>query len=160
MPIPDIQVDVRGLESLNQSLQDISNMYGPRQARSSLRIPMRDSFREVEDTIRRNTPVDTGNLSESVGLRAQVPTREDRRRNPGVVYTVKAGWMWTRPSLWSQALAVEYGTRQVAERRVLRDALDAHAQQVVSEFTVRLRKQLDRTARRLRNRQQRSLGSR
>ena len=160
MPIPDIQVDVRGLEGLNNSLQELSRLYGPRAARTTLRIPMRDAFRVVEETIRRNTPVDTGRLSETVGLRTQVPTRDDRRRNPGVVYTVKAGWMWTRPSFWSQALAVEYGSRTVPAQMVLRNALDQHSQQVVSEFTTRLRTQLDRTARRLHAKQLRTLGSR
>lgn len=156
MPVPEYSVRIDGLEHLNNSLQEISRMYGPRQARSSLRVPMRNAFESVADQIERTTPVDSGRLRESTNLRPQVPTRDDRRRNPGVVYTVKAGWEWTRPSLWSQALAVEYGTRQVSEQRILRSALDDNADRVVAELIPQLANQLDRTARRLRNRQRRA----
>ena len=62
MAAPDVSFQVRGLRDLDRNLVALSEEYGPRNAISSLRAPMRSALRPILARIESTTPVDTGAL--------------------------------------------------------------------------------------------------
>ena len=135
MATPNVTITIDGIEELERTLVSIADQYGPATARNTLRVPMTNAFRIVEEAIRNSTPVDTGELRTSVDLRTRVPNRATRRRIPDAVLQTRAGWFWTRPAnLYFRAWALEYGTRFQPARSILRNALTANANAVLQRF--------------------------
>ena len=154
MAVPTVSFRIEGLRELERNLADMSEEYGPRNARRSLGIPMRNAFRIVEAAIRSTTPVDTGRLRETVGLRSSSPSRFDLLDNPDAIWRVRSGWFWTSPSYYSfQTLAIEYGTRSQPALAVLRNSLTNNAAAVIQQLSFTLGANIERTANRLAARQ-------
>ena len=161
MAAPRVNFQVQGLRELENNILELSEEYGPRGARSAFNIPMRDSFRVVEEQIRSTTPVDTGRLRELVRLQTGTANRFERADSPDAVWAARAGWFWTSPSTYSfQALAVEYGTRFIPAQRTLRNALENNINAVLDQFSDRLAAGIERRATQLARRQARRLGRR
>ena len=150
MAVPEFTFRVEGLSELERNLRQLGEEYGPRRARTAFRIPMRNAFRVVEAAIRSSTPVDTGDLQETTRLQVGVSNRFEKARNPGAVYSARAGWFWTPArSFWFQALAVEFGTSQVPARAVLRNALSNYGEAAANQLGRELGANIEKTARRL-----------
>lgn len=159
MPAPAVDFRIEGLSDLERNLLDMAEEFGPRNARRSLNIPMRNAFRIVEAAIRTDTPVDTGRLRELTRVQTGNPSRFDLADTPDAVWVARAGWFWTSPSFYSfRALAVEYGTRSQTGQSVLRRSLERNIPQVLSVLGRELGDNIERTANRLAARQ-RSQGS-
>ena len=154
MAVPDLTLELLGADGFEENLIELSRLYGPRSARQTFNVPMRRAFSFVEEEIRAETPVDTGNLQDHTELRAGVANRFEMRQFPDAVFAARAGWFYSSPNtLTFQALAVEFGTRYQPAQRVLRNALDDNINIVLDVFVDEMRESLDRTARRLHRRQ-------
>ena len=143
---------VSGLRELERNLLELADQYGPRNAVTALRVPMRRSLRVVADHIRANTPVDSGDLRDSTGIRVNMATSRLRRSRfvgRNAVLVGRVGWQWTVPSLWYQALSVEYGNRVTIARPVIRPALSVLADEAINNFAPALATNIEATARRL-----------
>ena len=148
-----IGANIRGLREADNALQSLAREYGPRNARNAFRVPTRRALLATRDNIAATTPVDTGRLVETVGVRVGVPNRFDKRRNPGAVYAGRVGWFWpSSDTRWFQALAVEFGTRYQPPQSILRDALQRNSQNIIDTFSTELRRNITRTANRLERR--------
>lgn len=155
MVVPVQTINVRGLTALNRNLQEISDDFGPQKARRILALPLRNALQIVGNQIAATTPQDTGRLAALTDTRARVPSRQDKRANPDVVYVARTGWFWpTGDGTWFQALAVEFGTRYQQGDRTLRNALESNAQAVVDQFSSELGPRIERRANQLRLRAQ------
>lgn len=152
MAAPDIRTNVRGLRQLEQNLIALAEQYGPNNAIGALRTPTRRTLRQVAEIIRRNTPVDTGTLRDSVNVRVNQATRRLRAsRNivNNAILVGRVGWFWTRPSLWNQALSVEFGNRTTDAQPVLRPALNDLASITIQTFVPEVTRSIETTAMRL-----------
>ena len=153
--MPDgVTVRIEGLRQLERNWIRLSNELGPRRARSVANVPIRRALQPVRDQIQRDTPVDTGDLRDSVNLNSGAARRTEQRSGtfgPNVVAVGRTGWFWRGRSLWFQALAVEYGTRYTEPRSVLRNALEQNVNNVLrifaNEFGPRIEQRAERFAR-------------
>ena len=152
MAAPRTEITISGLRELEQNLVELAETYGPKNAISALRAPMRSSLRVVAEEIRNATPVDTGALRESVQIRITQPTRkllQSKHINDQAIIVGRVGWFWRNYSLWNRALAVEYGNRRTPAQPVLIPAVDTLATVLESDFAPALAKNIEQTAARL-----------
>ena len=143
---------ISGLRELDRNLNELASQYGPRNALSALRLPMRRSLEVVANHIRANTPVDSGGLRDSTGFRVNMASSRLRRSRfvgPNAVLVGRVGWQWTSPSLWYQALSVEYGNRVSRAQPTIRPALSVLSNEAITRFAPALADNIERTARRL-----------
>ena len=155
MAAAEIVTRVDGLRELEQNLIALANTYGPRNAISAVRAPLRASLRVVAEQIRINTPVDTGRLRESVRIRIGMATASLRRRpaiGANAILVGRVGWTWRTPSLWRQAIAVEFGTRTTPAVSPIRGALSTLANEAITNFAPALARSIEQTAARLERR--------
>ena len=82
MAVPDLTLELLGADGFEENLIELSRLYGPRSARQTFNVPMRRAFSFVEEEIRAETPVDTGNLQDHTELRAGVANRFEMRQFP------------------------------------------------------------------------------
>ena len=154
MATPQLNFRIEGLRELERNLLELANEYGPRNALSALRQPVRNSLRLIAADIEANTPVESGSLRESVGV--SVRMRRSKDQGPHVpedaVLVGEVGWRWRNVSLWRRALAIEFGTRTQSAQSVLRDALGRSQGQILNDFSRDLGESIMRTARRLERR--------
>ena len=136
----DFSVRVEGVRQLERNWLRLANDVGFRSARNIANVPLRNALRDqVEPVIRANTPVDRGELRDSIntplgrGPRRQEIASGTFSRN--VVVRAETGWFWRGRSLWFQSLAVEYGTRLQAPQNVLRNALQSRVTSVLNQFS-------------------------
>lgn len=158
MAAPDLSFQVEGLRALERNLVDLAEQYGPRNAISALRAPMRAALRPVLTRIEANTPVDTGTLRESARISIRQPNRR-RDRGPHTNFSRNilvglVGWQWSRGmNLWNRALATEFGNRVTPAQPVLRPTLDGLGQSIADNFAEDAARAIERTADRLGRRQ-------
>ena len=158
MATPDVSFRVDGLRDLERNLVALAEEYGPRNAISSLRAPMRSALRPILARIEVNTPVDTGALRESARITIRQPNRR-RDRGPHTNFNRNilvglVGWQWSSGrNLWNRGLAIEFGNRTTPAQPVLRPTLDSLGQAVADNFAEDAARAIERTARRLGNRQ-------
>ncbi len=153
MAAPNLGITIRGLDSLERNLLDFADQYGPKNAISALRAPLRSSLRSVAEQIRSNTPVDTGELRESTSISITQPTRRLLRSNyinNDSIIVGRVGWFWGRGEmLWLRSLFVEFGNRHTPARPVLKPALRTLQSVLVADFAPAMAKSMEATARRL-----------
>ena len=153
MAAPDVSFNVTGLRALERNLEELAEEYGPRNAVSALRAPIRSSLRPILAQIQASTPRNTGALAQSARISVRQPSRRDqgphvdRERN---VIVGLVGWQWSRgQSLFNRALAVEFGNLQASAQPVLRPTLDSLGQTVATNFANDLRLSIEKTTMRL-----------
>ena len=153
--MPDsLTFNVRGVAELERAWLRLADDLGPRRARTVANIPIRRALAPVRNQIERETPIDTGELRDSINTNAGTARRTEQRSGtfgPNVVAVGRTGWFWRGRSLWFQALAVEYGTRYTEPRSVLRNALEQNVNNVLrifaNEFGPRIEQRAERFAR-------------
>ena len=152
MAAPDHMVTIRGLRELENNLAALAAEYGPLNAISALRTPMRRSLRVVAEQIRANTPVDTGGLRDSTAVHISRPNSRLRRSrfvSNNSVLVGRVGWFWRSRSLWYQALSVEYGNRVTEARPTIRPAVNLLFEEAINNFAPAVADNIERTATRL-----------
>ena len=130
----DFSFDTRGFDLVERLWLELADDLGPQRARTVMNRPMREAANMIADDIRENTPVDSGGLQRSVATNAGRARRSELRSgvfDGNDVVVARAGWFWRGESMWFQALAVEYGTRQQPPRAVLRQALTRNCNAVI-----------------------------
>ena len=145
----DFTVQFDGFAKLERDWLRLAADLGPRRARTVVNAPIRNALRVVRSDIQANTPVDTGGLRQSIRQNTRIASRSELARGTFTrddVAVGRVGWFWTGESLWFQALAVEYGTRQVAAQNVLRSALERNVDQVLRTLSNDLGQAIERRA--------------
>lgn len=116
------KIEVRGLRELEAALLALQKEYGGKAGAQAMRPAVVAAMKPVKQEILQDTPVDQGTLRDSTRVTVGAPTKKmlsSAHYKNTTIIAGRAGWFWSRPSLWSQALAVEFGTRQVAAQHVL-----------------------------------------
>ena len=147
----DLTIRTTGFDQLERDWLELAADLGPAKARTTLNRPMRQAIQLVANTIRANTPVDTGRLRDSVNTNAGRARRSELRTGAfsmNDVVVARAGWFWRGQSNWFQALAVEYGTRTQPAQMVLRNALRSNSTAMLQQLSTGIRQAIiRRTAR-------------
>ena len=116
------EIEVKGLRELETALLELQKEYGGKAGSQAMRPAVVAAVKPVKEQVMQDTPVDSGTLRDSTRVSVGAPTKKMQRsahyKNTTII-AGRVGWFWSSPSLWSQALAVEYGTRQVAAQHVL-----------------------------------------
>ena len=143
---------VEGLKALETSLRELQKEYGGKAATQAMRPSIKAAMTPVEDTVKNNTPVDTGTLRDSIKVKIGKPTKKmltSAHYNSTTIIYGQVGWFWRNPSLWDRALAVEYGTRDLPASIVLRSAMDVHHQGMINRFKDTLAPSIEKKAKQL-----------
>jgi carbohydrate-selective porin OprB len=133
----DIRMDVKGMRELEASLRALQAEYGGKAAPQALRPAMRAAMAPLVSDVTSATPVDSGSLVDSVKLKIGKPTKKmssSQYYNSSTILYGQVGWFWSNPSLWNQALAVEFGTQDTPARNVLRGVHEQEAQGMLQRF--------------------------
>lgn len=149
-----LRIKVEGLKQVERNLLALAADLGPRKARSTLRIPMRDAMAPVLQDITANTSIDTGGLRRSIKGVGRSPSKATLKRSKNTIYTYSTGYFWRRGATRSQfkkAVALEYGTRSQPQLATLRNALCRNQRKVLSGLADRLGRSIEKRAIRLRN---------
>lgn len=148
----DIKVKVEGLKELEKALAELKEEYGGKSAQQAMRPAVRKALKPAESTIKSTTPVDSGALAESTKIRIGKPSKamlKSEHFNEQQVIAGRVGWTWKSPSLWSEALAVEFGTQNRPADQTLRNAFDNHSDQMIETFKNELGPSIERKAKAL-----------
>jgi HK97 gp10 family phage protein len=146
---------IDGLKELEKSMRDLGKQYSdPKFAVKALRPALKNSVQPLEMTIRGNTPVDTGELRDSVKTRVRQANKIDKGTlGQDAVMVADVGWHWVKgQSLLKQALAVEFGNKVTQAQPTLRPALFSNAQRIVDSFKTELIASIEKKAKQLANR--------
>lgn len=147
-----IKFEVKGLKELEDKLMQLADGYGPKAGVQAMRPALKAAVGPLEATIQTSTPKDSGNLAASTKTRIGKPTKkmlQSEYIDPNSVIVAQVGWMWSKPSLWDQALAVEFGTSEMSGSATLRNAIDSHAEQIIDDFGAALGPAIEKKAKAL-----------
>ena len=148
----DIKMRMTGLKELEGSLRALQKEYGGKAAAQAMRPAMKAAIDPLKSAVQSNTPVDTGGLQESVKVKIGKPSNKmvkTEHYNKNTVIYGQVGWFWSKPSLWFQALAVEYGSRGVSGKRVLSNAIEGGASGALQRFKDKLGPSIEKKAKSL-----------
>lgn len=152
-----ITAKLQGFESVDEMLGGLVRDFGPRNAAGVTNQPLRKAMEPIFNAIKRNTPIDAGDLAASTKLRVGRPNNRRQRTSQAVdeftVSEARAGWFWNRSTDTVnsyQALAVEFGTEQSGGgQKVLTGALRSGAKQAISILGQELAPRIIKRAREL-----------
>lgn len=134
----DVTMRIDGLSVMEASLRALQKEYGGKAAVQALRPAIRAALAPLVADITEATPKDSGALSESTKLKIGKPTRKilssSYYQSSTILYG-QVGWFWSKPSLWNQALAVEFGNTDVAAQAVLRTIHEREASAMLKRFS-------------------------
>ena len=146
------KIKVEGLKELEKALIALQKEYGGKAAPQAMRPAVKAALAPVLDTVKENTPVDTGELRDSAKLKIGVVTKKMKRSHhydKNTVIAGRVGWFWKGRSLWKKSLAVEYGTREIPATLTLRGAMDNHQQGMLNRFKKTLGTSIEKKAKQL-----------
>ncbi|MFN3895739.1 MAG: hypothetical protein ACK4KU_14515 [Acinetobacter sp.] len=145
-------MEVKGLKELEANLLALSKEYGAKSGVQALRPAVRAAVGPIEQTIKANTPRDSGGLAESTKTRIGKPTRSmlmSDHFHKDQILVARVGWVWSGKSLWAQSLKVEFGSRDSSGTATLRQAFDAHRDQMIKDFVEVLGPAIEKKAKQL-----------
>ena len=148
----ETKMKVEGLRDLEKSLRGLQKEYGGKAATQAMRPAVKAAMTPIEDTVRNNTPVDTGSLRDSTKTKIGKPTKKmlsSAHYNSTTIIYGQVGWFWRGQSLWYKSLAVEYGTRNTPAKFILRSAMDTHHQGMINRFKDTLAPSIEKKAKQL-----------
>ena len=149
----DVQMD--GGKELEDSLLELAKIYGPKSVSAVFNAPIKKAMGGMLTDVQSNTPVDSGDLKESVALKVGKPSKSRLRNSQTIDETVasqgRVGWFWSKGSGVNShaALSVEFGTQTTGAQPVLRKALQTGAGGAVQILKKEVGRSLDKTANRL-----------
>ena len=139
----DKEIKVEGLRDLEKALVRLQKEYGGNAAVQALRPAVKAAMGPLVSDVKMSTPVDTGDLSNSVKLKTGKPTKKMLRSNhyynsaykSNVVIYGQVGWFFPKGrENHLKAVAVEYGTRNVPASFALRGALEGNETAMINRF--------------------------
>ena len=139
----DKEIKVEGLRDLEKALVRLQKEYGGNAAVQALRPAVKAAMGPLVSDVKMATPVDTGDLSNSVKLKTGKPTKKMLRSRHyynsaykgNVVIYGQVGWFFPRGrGNHLKAVAVEYGTRDVPASFALRGALEGSETAIINRF--------------------------
>lgn len=134
----DKEIKIEGLKGLEKALLELQKEYGGNSAAQAMRPAVKAAMGPLVSVVKGSTPVDTGALAEATKIKIGKPTKKmlasSNHYNSTTVIYGQVGWFWGKPSLWLQALAVEYGTSKVPASFALRGALEGSEAGIVNRF--------------------------
>tara|TARA_R110000803_G_scaffold130933_2_gene198170 strand:- start:443 stop:934 length:492 start_codon:yes stop_codon:yes gene_type:complete len=139
----DKEIKVEGLRDLEKALVRLQKEYGGNTAVQALRPAVKAAMGPLVATVKMATPVDTGDLSNSVKLKTGKPTKKMLRSShyynsaykSNVVIYGQVGWFFPKGrENHLKAVAVEYGTRNVPASFALRGALEGNETAIINRF--------------------------
>lgn len=142
-------IQVEGLRDLEDALVALQKEYGGRAGAQALRPAVVAAVKPLEAIVREATPVDSGTLRDSTKSAVGAPTKgmlRSQHYNGSTIIAGRVGWFWGRPSLWSQALAVEYGTRKLPAQHVLDRVFDTEYKGMLRRFKEKLGPAIEKKA--------------
>jgi HK97 gp10 family phage protein len=148
----ETKMKLNGMKELEAALLALADEFGPKQGASAMRPALKAAIGPVEDTIRANTPRDKGTLADSTKTRIGKPTAtmlKSSHFSKDTILAARTGWTWSGNSLWTQALAQEFGTRKQSGSATLRTSFDQHAAQMIRDFAKTLGPAIEKRARAL-----------
>ena len=131
------EAKLKGFDKLEKRLIALSNDVGPAKARTTLNKPLKDALQSTQSLIESTTPVDTGELRKTIKTNSG---RANKKELSSGVFTkndvavARTGYFWSTKSHWFQALALEYGTSQMAPKRILRNAIESTKRIVLQDL--------------------------
>lgn len=146
------KIEVSGLKELEAALVALQKEYGGRSGAQALRPAVVAAVKPLEPMVREVTPVDSGTLRDSVKSVIGKPTKSMMRSqhyNKTTIIAGRVGWFWSRPSLWAQALSVEYGTRSAPAQHVLDGVFESEYKGMLKRFKDKLGPAIERKAKSL-----------
>lgn len=146
------KIEVSGLKELEAALVALQKEYGGRSGAQALRPAVVAAVKPLEPMVREVTPVDSGTLRDSVKSVIGKPTRAmmySQHYNSTTIIAGRVGWFWSRPSLWAQALSVEYGTRSAPAQHVLDGVFESEYKGMLKRFKDKLGPAIERKAKSL-----------
>jgi HK97 gp10 family phage protein len=151
------KIEVKGLRELEQSLLALQKEYGGKAGEQAMRPAVVAAVKPLKDQVSQETPVDQGTLRESVKMTVGKPTKamlRSQHYNNSTIIAGRVGWFWSSPSLWTQALAVEFGTQEVAAQHVLSQIMDREHRTMLNTFKNKLGPAIEKKAKALHKKQQ------
>lgn len=148
----DLKIEIKGLKELEKNLLALQKEYGGKAAPQAMRPAMKAAVEPLKSTIQSNTPVDTGGLQASTKVKIGKPTNKmvnTEHYNSNTVIYGQVGWFWRKPSLWFQAIAVEYGNRNISGKRVLSNAIEGGSNGALQRFKNTLGPSIEKKAKSL-----------
>ena len=144
--------EVKGLKELEWALIALQKEYGGKAAVQAMRPAVKAALKPVEAKVKGRTPVDSGDLRDSTSLKIGAVTKKMKHSNHYNSTTViagRAGWFWRKPSLWHQALAVEFGTRNTPATHTLEQVFDSEVRGMTKRFKDTLGPAIEKKAKQL-----------
>tara|TARA_R110002153_G_scaffold54271_3_gene151186 strand:- start:868 stop:1335 length:468 start_codon:yes stop_codon:yes gene_type:complete len=143
---------VKGLRELEAALSDLQKEFGGKAAPQAMRPAVKAAIDPLKSQVTQGTPVDSGGLKDSVAAKIGKPTKKMLRSdhyNQNTVIAGRVGWFWRGRSLWNQALAVEFGTDDMAAEHVLEGVFDRESGGMLKRFKDTLGPAIEKKARSL-----------
>lgn len=149
-------VGIVGAKELREVMSTLTQDFGPNDAKNILRGAVRQAMKPALESARAAAPVDTGGLKASLRIEAKKPSRKDKRskyinENDVVIATVTTapGNVLAKTKFFNErtkakqlgiesdarAVAMEFGTANVAPRPYLRAALESNAGVIVNDLS-------------------------
>ena len=137
------EIRVEGLKDLEKALLRLQKEYGGNTAVQAMRPAVKAAMGPLVPTVKMATPIDTGELSNSVKLKIGKPTKRMTKSRhysssaytSNVVIYGQVGWFFPKGrENHLKAVAVEYGTKGVPASFALRGALENSEGVIVNRF--------------------------
>lgn len=151
-----MDIKVEGLRELDSALADLVAEFGPKSAGQAVRPALRKASAPIKAAVDANTPVASGTLLGSAKLRIKKPTKKmiagmGGHHKESHILTATIGYEWSNPSLWNQALSVEFGNSHSPEQAPLRRALRSNANTALDTLSRELAISIEKAAKKLLN---------
>lgn len=162
-----------GFQEFEETLNDLVQDYGMKDARRVLTKAVKQAMEPVLFDAKLRAPVDTGALSASLWIEARKPTNKDKRskyvnKDDAVIaaVTTAPGYKLAKTSFHNRknttsnikqvgvksdarAVAMEFGTANVAAKPFLRPAIESNSANVVNSLGDYLKVELEKYEKRL-----------
>ena len=149
----DIKMNVKGMRELEGALIALQKEYGGKAATQAMRPAMKAAMAPLVSDVAGGTPVDSGDLRDSTKVKIGKPTKKmvssSAHYNSTTIIYGQVGWYWSGKSLWTQALAVEFGTQELPANEVLRGTFDRENAGMVQRFKDTLGPSIEKKAKSL-----------
>ena len=146
----DVVMKVEGLKELEKALTELNEEFGGKSAPQAIRPAIRKAMAPLVPKLQAATPEDTGALKQSAKLSVRTPNKkmasQSEHYNNTTILAGQVGWFWKKPSLWSRALAVEYGTQDRAGKFILTQLFEQNNSEMLKTFKAELGPAIEKKA--------------
>lgn len=158
-------VGIVGAKELNDVLNQLVQDFGPKDSKNILVSAVRQAMKPALEAAKASAPVDTGALKASLRIEARKPNKKDKASKyiseSDVVIasvTTAPGKVLAKKSFFNEktkkrqkgiesdarAIAMEFGTANVAPRPYLRSALEGSSGVIVNDLSSQIKTSIDK----------------